>query len=455
MKTTVFTRLCLILTLIFSATKMHAQFPQRVLVGYYENWNGDVKLKDIHESYNVINIAFAVPKLGSTCELIFDVPTAYASLSEFITELDYLHSKNKVVLMSIGGATGEVALETVSDKNKFVASVKSIFSQHNYKLDGIDIDVEAASVQGDVSTWTMTNPSNRQKYLIDAIKELMADYKSHTNKKMCLTMAPEVAYVQGGLSSYQVSSINGGWYLVLIENLREELDMLNCQLYNVYGEAYAIDYQLHMEGSGNFIVAMTETAIKGFVVQNFKGVYKGLPANKVGFGTVGNNSCATYNPASLISPDEIVTAIKYIRGKVTKPNGWQYTCTASYPSLRGMMVWSINKDYNLDGTGICDNGAWNNAKIFDEAFPPNENVAVDEKLNTTKWNLYPTLANDKIFVENKGDEAFVVVLLNELGMAVQTVVLQSGINNISTDELEAGVYFLQVKEDVRKIVIQH
>ena len=198
-KTTISFKRLLFLGALLLINSVNAQFPVRALVGYYETWNTDVPLSNIHSSYNVINLAFATTTFGSTCELKFDLPSAYNSKSEFLNEIDALHSKDKVILISLGGETGQIALNSEGDKNTFVTSLKNIFADYNYKIDGIDIDIEGVPIIGDDNSWTMTNPSTRQQFLIAGIKEIMADYQSHTSKKMCLTMAPEVAFVQGGL----------------------------------------------------------------------------------------------------------------------------------------------------------------------------------------------------------------------------------------------------------------
>lgn len=453
MKTTKKLKQVSLFILSFSIQFIYAQFPAKALVGYYETWNSDVNFSTMHDNYNVINMAFATTLPGSACELNFDFPYVYGSKSAFLNAIDAVHAKNKVVLISIGGETGQIQLESESDKNKFVNSLKSIFADFSYKIDGIDIDIEGAAVQTDETNWTMTSLTNRQKFLVQGIKEFMADYKSHTQKKMSLTMAPEVAYVQGGLSEYQVGSINGGWYLPIIESLRDELDMLNVQLYNVYGEAYALDGNLYMEGSGNFIAAMVETAIKGFTLKGGKGVYSGLPASKVGIGTVGNNSCASYDAGSLMNTSEVISAAKYLRGKITKPAGWNYTCISSYPDLKGMMVWSINKDFNSNGTGICDVGAWSNANAFSLAFEGSPNDV--SKLKTdVMLQVYPNPAHNVAFINNNSEDVLNVALMNDIGEVIKVLGLMKGLNVISMDDLNTGVYFIRSTKETYKLIIQ-
>ena len=209
-----------------------------------------------------------------------------------------------------------------------------------------------------------------------------------------------------------------------------------------------------MQGTGNFIAAMVETAIKGFTLKSSKGVYSGLPANKVGFGTVGNNHCACYDAGSFMNVSEIISAVKYLRGKASKPGNWQYNLTSTYPSLKGMMVWSINKDYNNNGTGICDDGSWVNASSFLEAFPANDNLNVDQLLDFSMLNIYPNPAAGELFVNNNSAHNIEILVLNELGIEVKTITLKSGLNSIAIDQLSAGVYYVKSSSSAQKVIIK-
>ena len=58
----------------------------------------------------------------------------------FTSDVAYLHSIGKKVIISIGGANGLVQLTTAGARDNFVNSVKNIIS--TYGLDGLDIDFE-------------------------------------------------------------------------------------------------------------------------------------------------------------------------------------------------------------------------------------------------------------------------------------------------------------------------
>lgn len=87
-------------------------------------------------------------------------------------------------------------------------------------------------------------------------------------------MAPETAFVQGGMSSY--GSIWGA-YLPVIHALRDSLSLLHVQLYNS-GSMYGIDGAIYTQGTADFMVAMTEAVIQGFNTAG--GAFAGLPPEK-------------------------------------------------------------------------------------------------------------------------------------------------------------------------------
>ena len=88
--------------------------------------------------------------------------------------------------------------------------------------------------------WTMNNPAIGQENLVQAIRELQVYYRENTGKRMMLTMAPETVYLVGGLSQWQVNNSNGGAMLPIIQEMKDEIDLLHCQFYNAY-ESVAID----------------------------------------------------------------------------------------------------------------------------------------------------------------------------------------------------------------------
>jgi hypothetical protein len=224
-----------------------------------------------------------------------------------------------------------------------------------YGFDGLDIDIESGNCIL-VSGGTIANPGSQgQIYFIDAIKEIMNAYRlAHGGNKMMLTAAPETAYVQGGMSGF--ASIWGG-YLPVINALRDSLDILQVQLYNS-GTMYGIDGGVYTVGTVDFVVALTEAVIQGFNTQG--GYFTGLPASKIAVGMPACNSAAG---SGYMSPDSLLAAMRYLIGEGTQPGSYALAHPEGYPSLRGMMTWSIN----WDAAPAC-NGAYTYASVYESVF---------------------------------------------------------------------------------------
>ncbi len=343
-----FNKIILLFALIaVSSGIAKAQLPANVLVGYHENWNTEL-LSQAHANYNVINLAFALPKTtGPTgacmCDIIYTLPPGYASAAAFMAEIDALHLAGKKVILSLGGATGPIFLANAADKLTFINSVNAIFATYSNKIDGLDLDLEGASMNNSSSAaWTMASPLPEQVNLITAIQSIMATYQTNTGKKMLLTMAPEVYYCTGALAPGQIGA-HGGIFLPIIDGLRVELDLLQMQLYNAPGGMVAWDGITYFEATPEFTLALNETMVKGFTCLSGKGNFVGLPASKIAFGYPATPNASTAG-SGFLSYANICLAAKYFKGTIAKPGGWGYTMTASYPTLRGLMTWDIHED---------------------------------------------------------------------------------------------------------------
>lgn len=347
--------------LILWSVSAFAVLPQKVVVGYWQNWS-PMTLPQIHNAYNVIQIAFATTKSGSDCDMEFNLPYSY-SAAQFKTDVMGLQAQGKSVILSIGGASDPVILDNSASVTTFVNSMNAILIAYGDVFDGIDIDLESTSLQ--VGAWTMSSPSPVQTNIIASIKTLMKDYRTRTGKKMLLTMAPENVYLQGGLSTWQVNNVNGGAYLPIVDALRDSIDLLHPQYYNAGGSKGGIvawDGKIYFDtGSPDFLTSMTETLIKGFTLVEGKGVFSGFPASKIAIGLPANDCTAA--GTGYVTPAEVALVMQYLRGEIPKPAAFSFTLQKSYPDLRGLMTWSINEDADA-----C-NGAWSfaeNAQIVNQ-----------------------------------------------------------------------------------------
>lgn len=308
----------------------HAQGPD--LVGYWHNWSDGnapyMELSQVDPRYTVVEVSFAVPAVGSTYEMVF--APAETTPATFIADVAGLQAQGTKVLISIGGASATVYMDSDPERDQFVNSMLGILD--TYGFDGLDIDLEGASVA--ISGGTIANPTDaRIIRLIDAVNSIADQFEITHSVPMMLTMTPETAYVQGGMSAY-----GGIWgaYLPVIDALRNRLDILQVQLYNS-GTMYGIDGGIYTQGTADFILSQTEALLQGFTTGG--GFFAPLPPEKV---AIGLPACPLAAGGGYVTPAVLEQAVDYLRG--TGPQPGSYQCVASYPTLRGLMTWSINWD---------------------------------------------------------------------------------------------------------------
>jgi len=324
--------------------------PYPALVGYWQNWNDSdspyMELDQVDDRYNIINLSFALPLSGTTYNM--DFTPLHTSQADLIADIQAQQAAGKKVLISIGGATATVQINNTTELNTFVSSMMNIIN--TYGFDGIDIDLEGSSVS--VSGGTITNPTDAPIiHLIDGIEQIMTQFHNQNGKKMILTMAPETAYVQGGQSNY-----TGFWgaYLPIIDALRDSIDLLMVQLYNS-GSMYGIDGNIYNQGTADFIVSQTEAVLQGFNTDG--GYFAPLCPEQVTVSLLACNSTASGHTP----PATVEAAVNYLLGVGSKPGS--YTLVNNYPTLAGMMTWSVN----WDATNTCG-GSYEFADNFDTIF---------------------------------------------------------------------------------------
>lgn len=433
----------------FSVNHIHAQLPDKVLVGYHENWN-TLKLSEIHQNYNVVCLAFALPVNAPAVgyDIRYTIPFGYAGTTAqkkaaFIADIDALHSEGKTVLLSIGGATGPIMLNNSTERDVFINSVNAILAEYDYKVDGIDLDLESSSMAFE-SSWTISSPAAGQTNMVNAVKSIMENYQTVTGKKMILTAAPEVVYLMGGLSTWQVQNIHGGAFLPILDGLRNELDLLHMQLYNAGGSSggvFAWNNTIYNDnGTADFALAMNESIIKGFTCVSGKGTFTGLPSHKLAFGLPATSSTSTAG-TGYVTPADICTAAKYFKGEISKPAGISYTMSGSYPSLKGLMTWSINEDEK------SVNGSWNFADNFHCAFPQTVTHINSIYEDVSSLSIYPNPSREDATIEIILREASEVSLtmMDATGTKIYPIVsnlkLAKGNHQFTCpDALPAGIY---------------
>lgn len=381
-------KISLFLVLVCLVMASYAQLPSRVLVGYWHTWNTAnapfLRLSEVDARYNVINLSFIGATGGNINTLAMTglyTGSGYSKAS-LITEIAAAQTAGKTVCLSIGGANNSFRLTSTADKNVFVSKMKDLITE--YGVDGIDIDLEQGSYV--YMTGTIANPTDSHTTnMILALQELLTWYQTTYGKKMILTMAPETIYVTGGLSNWAVNNAYGASYLPIIEALRDDIDLMMVQLYNS-GSMFDLDYVERFQGTADFVVSQTEAVIRGFNVTG-KGTYSGLPASKV---VVALPSCSGAGGGAL-SMATLKSAVDYLMGNGPKPGTYTLKQNGGYPSLRGMMTWSINNDNKT--CGATDANTYSYAANYESIFADLVSSNVTQNENNEQLLVFPSVTN--------------------------------------------------------------
>ncbi|WP_342571406.1 glycosyl hydrolase family 18 protein [Paenibacillus sp. FSL R5-0749] len=304
------------------------------LIGYWHNFdNGstNIRLRNVSTAYDVINVSFAEPISHGSGTLAF---TPYnATVAEFKSDIAYLQSQGKKVLLSMGGANGTIELTDATKRQQFEDSLKSIIS--TYGFNGLDIDLEGSSLSlnaGDTDFRSPTTPK-----IINLIQGVKA-VKSHFGANFILTAAPETAYVQGGYLSY-----GGPWgaYLPVIHALRNDLTLLHVQHYNT-GSMVGLDGRSYAQGTADFHVAMAEMLLQGFHVGDSSGpFFSALRPDQIAIGVPASQQAAG---GGYTTPAELQKALNYLIKGVSYGGSYTLRQPAGYAGIKGIMTWSINWD---------------------------------------------------------------------------------------------------------------
>jgi chitinase len=117
------------------------------------------------------------------------------------------------------------------------------------------------------------------------------------------------------------------------------MSWVHVQDYNS-GGTNALDGKNYNQGTADFLVAMTEMLVHGFTLANGQ-TFPGFPPSQVALGVPAGPGAAS---GGIATPTAVRQALDYlINGKAF---GGQYVLQnpAGYPSLRGLMTWSVNWD---------------------------------------------------------------------------------------------------------------
>ena len=119
--------------------------------------------------------------------------------AEFKAGVKKLQAEGKIVLISLGGANAHISLDTPLARDNFIRTMGDIIA--TYGLNGLDIDLEGGSMNMTAGDNVQVAKTPAIVYMIEAVKTLKARF----GEDFILTMAPETAYVQGGIKTLVVS----------------------------------------------------------------------------------------------------------------------------------------------------------------------------------------------------------------------------------------------------------
>jgi chitinase len=320
--------------------------PAHALVGYlhasFANGSGYTRVADVPDSWDVIDLAFGEPTSATSGDIRFtrcpvtECPNAESD-ADFKAAIKAKQAAGKKVLISIGGANGQVQLTTTAARDAFVSSVSNIID--TYGLDGLDIDFEGHSLALNADDTDFKNPKTPVIVnLISALRTLKAKYGS----KFVLTMAPETFFVQMGYQFYGTGKFGGqdprcGAYLPVIYALRDDLTLLHVQDYNS-GPIMGLDNQYHSMGGADFHIAMTDMLLTGFpVAGDANNVFPPLRPDQVAIGMPASTNAGN----GYVAPAEVTKTLDCL---TKKTNCGSYPTHGTWPALRGLMTWSVNWD---------------------------------------------------------------------------------------------------------------
>jgi chitinase len=321
-----------------------ADLPRHALIGYlhasFANGSGYIRMADVPAAWDVINLAFGEPTSVTSGDIRFALcPVAECpnveSEAEFIAAIRAKQAQGKKVLISIGGANGQVQLTTTAARDAFVRSVSAIIDR--YGLDGLDIDFEGHSLYLNAGDTDFRNPTTPVIVnLISALRSL----KSRYGGDFVLTMAPETFFVQVGHQFYGGTGTGdnrAGSYLPVIHALRDALTVLHVQDYNS-GPVMGLDNQYHNMGGADFHIAMTDMVKAGFPVAGTGQTFPGLREDQIAFGVPAAVSAGNgHTPPAAVQQALNCLARNQNCGGYTLRGG-------ASPAIRGLMTWSINWD---------------------------------------------------------------------------------------------------------------
>jgi chitinase len=376
--------------------------PTRIMSGYWHTWDGGVpfiKLRDVNSNWDVINVAFAEPVTVNSTDghMKFAITGPNYTTADFKADIKTLQSRGKKIVLAIGGYAGTFSLTTPAAATQFANDIKGFIN--DYGFDGIDIDTEQESVYfNSGADPDFKNPvSPTVVNLIAGIRAIVNSYGSN----FILSWAPETFYFQMGKQWYGGALNTGanhraGVYIPMVYALRDKTTYVQAQLYNSMS-MQGPDGAMYDMGTVPGIVAMCKLAIDGFDVGgNAAYHFPGLRPDQVVIGVPASQGAAG---SGQISNAGLQQAFSQLKG--------------SYPSLRGIMAWSINWDaFQNSNSFVIENKNYLNSAR--EAAPEEKPVITNEVADG--MFIYPNPATSGSIINIDLDKRYSEVKVSIIGV---------------------------------------
>ena len=285
-------------------TSCSSGLPKHLLTGYWQDFtNGatPLRLSDVNSNYTIIAVAFANADPSNPGGVTFSIDSGLSSAlggytsAQFISDIATLHSQGKKVIISVGGQNGTISVSDSASATNFANSVYGLIKQ--YGFDGVDIDLENS-----------LSPT----FMTSALQQL----SSMVGSNLIITLAPQTIDMQS----------TSGSYFQLALDIKNILTVVNMQYYNS-GSMLGCDGNVYSEGTENFLIALACIQLQN-----------GLRPDQVALGLPVSASAAGSGYVSLSMVNAALDCL------ATGNNCGSFKPSATYPTIRGAMGWSINWD---------------------------------------------------------------------------------------------------------------
>jgi chitinase len=278
--------------------------PAHYLAGYWQDFvNGaDVlSLASVPTGYSLVDVAFANADSANDGGVTFSIDPTLASdlggysAAQFTADVRTLQARGQRVVLSVGGANGDISVDSSSSASNFANSVYSLMQ--TYGFNGVDIDMENG-----------VDPT----YMAQALEQL----RSLAGSSLIVTFAPQTVDVLN----------TGSDYFALALDIGSILTTSFTQYYNT-GAMLACNGSVVSEGTENMPVGMACIQLQG-----------GMSPSQVGLGFPASTSAAG---GGYLAPGVVDDAMDCL---AAGQNCGSFVPPSTWPGIGGVMDWSINWD---------------------------------------------------------------------------------------------------------------